>query len=57
MIQYFKFHPLNLDDIASKIQRPKIDQYSDHNFIVLHFPVFDKTNMDIITIMYQGRIS
>jgi len=40
----FQFHPLNLDDIISKVQRPKIDSYSDHTFIVLHFPVFDKAN-------------
>ena len=40
--QHFKFHPLNLDDIISRIQRPKIDEYDDHLFIVLHFPVFDK---------------
>lgn len=42
--QHFKFHPLNLDDIISRIQRPKIDKYDDHLFIVLHFPVFDKEN-------------
>ncbi len=42
--QHFKFHPLNLDDVLSRIQRPKIDEYDDHLFIVLHFPVFDKEN-------------
>ena len=42
--QHFKFHPLNLDDALSRIQRPKIDEYDDHLFIVLHFPVFDKEN-------------
>lgn len=36
------FHPLNLDDCLSRIQRPKIDEYDDHLFLVLHFPVFDK---------------
>jgi len=40
----FSFHPLNLEDILSKIQRPKIDEYRDHMFIVLHFPVFNKTS-------------
>lgn len=40
--QHFKFHPLNLDDVLSRIQRPKVDEYDDHLFIVLHFPVFDK---------------
>jgi magnesium transporter len=42
--QRFNFHPLNLDDVLSRIQRPKIDEYEDHLFIVLHFPVFDKEN-------------
>jgi len=42
--QRFKFHPLNLDDVVSRVQRPKIDEYDDHLFIVLHFPVFDKEN-------------
>jgi len=42
--QHFNFHPLNLDDVLSRIQRPKIDEYEDHLFIVLHFPVFDKEN-------------
>jgi len=42
--QHFNFHPLNLDDVLSRVQRPKIDEYEDHLFIVLHFPVFDKAN-------------
>jgi len=37
---HFPFHPLNLDDVLSVIQRPKIDEYEDHLFIVLHFPCF-----------------
>ena len=43
--QKFNFHPLNLDDVLSRMQRPKIDEYDDHLFIVLHFPVFDKKTM------------
>ena len=42
--KHFNFHHLNLDDILSRIQRPKIDEYEDHLFIVLHFPVFDKAH-------------
>jgi len=42
--QSFHFHPLDLDDVLSRIQRPKIDEYEDYLFIVLHFPVFDKQN-------------
>lgn len=37
-----QFHPLNLDDVLSRIQRPKIDEYEDHLFLVFHFPVFHK---------------
>jgi len=40
----FNFHVLNLDDVLSRVQRPKIDEYPDHLFIVLHFPVYNKEN-------------
>ena len=41
---HFNFNQLNLDDILSRVQRPKIDEYPDHLFIVLHFPVYNKEN-------------
>ncbi|MDH4269050.1 MAG: magnesium transporter CorA family protein [Dehalococcoidia bacterium] len=44
LAQHFRFHPLDLDDVLSRIQRPKIDEYEDYLFMVLHFPVFDKEN-------------
>jgi magnesium transporter len=44
LAERFHFHPLDLDDVLSRIQRPKIDVYKDYLFIVLHFPVFDKEN-------------
>ncbi|MCK4221661.1 MAG: magnesium transporter CorA family protein, partial [Dehalococcoidia bacterium] len=44
LAKHFDFHPLNLDDVLSRAQRPKIDEYDDHLFIVLQFPVFDKEN-------------
>jgi len=34
----YKFHPLDLEDCLSEIQRPKIDDYEDYLFIVLHMP-------------------
>jgi magnesium transporter len=37
----FDFHALDLEDVTSRNQRPKIDEYDDYLFIVLHFPVFD----------------
>jgi len=37
----YPFHPLDLDDCLSRIQRPKIDEYEDYLFLVLHFPIFN----------------
>ena len=44
LTSHFNFNILNLDDILSRVQRPKIDEYPDHLFIVLHFPVYNKAN-------------
>jgi len=40
--QNYPFHHLDLDDCLSRKQRPKIDEYKDYLFLVLHFPVFNK---------------
>lgn len=45
----FGFHPLAIEDIASRNQRPKLDAYDDYLFIVLHFPVFDKPSGRLLT--------
>ncbi|HET7590566.1 MAG TPA: magnesium/cobalt transporter CorA [Solirubrobacterales bacterium] len=42
LAEHFEFHALDLEDVMSRNQRPKIDEYPDYLFIVLHFPVFDK---------------
>jgi len=42
LAQNYPFHPLDLDDCLSRIQRPKIDEYKDYLFLVLHFPIFSK---------------
>src|SRR3989454_9102672 len=42
LAEHYDFHPLDLEDVMSRNQRPKIDEYPDYLFIVLHFPVFDK---------------
>jgi magnesium transporter len=39
--EHFDFHALDLEDVLSRNQRPKIDTYDEYLFIVLHFPVFD----------------
>jgi len=41
LAQNYSFHPLDLDDCLSRIQRPKIDEYKDYLFLVFHFPVFN----------------
>ena len=45
----FGFHPLAIEDVASRNQRPKLDAYDDYLFIVLHFPVFDKASGRLLT--------
>jgi magnesium transporter len=42
LAEHFEFHALDLEDVMSRNQRPKIDEYEEYLFIVLHFPVFDK---------------
>ena len=39
----FDFHPLDYEDVFSRNQRPKVDEYDDYLFVVLHFPRYDKT--------------
>jgi magnesium transporter len=39
--EHFDFHALDLEDVLSRNQRPKIDEYDEYLFIVLHFPVYD----------------
>jgi magnesium transporter len=38
----FHFHALDLEDVLSRNQRPKVDEYDDYLFCVLHFPRYDK---------------
>ena len=40
----FGFHPLDVEDVMSKRQRPKVDDYADEGYLfgVLHFPVYDR---------------
>ena len=45
----FGFHPLAIEDVASRNQRPKLDAYDDYLFLVLHFPVFDKSQDRLLT--------
>ena len=38
----FDFHPLDYEDLRSRNQRPKVDDYDDYLFVVLQFPRYDK---------------
>jgi magnesium transporter len=42
LAERFGWHALDVEDVLSKRQRPKIDEYADYRFVVLHFPVYDK---------------
>jgi magnesium transporter len=45
LAERFNWHPLDVEDIVSKRQRPKVDDYEDEGYLftVLHFPVFDQS--------------
>lgn len=34
----YKFHPLDLEDVRTEVQTPKLDVYKNYLFLVLHFP-------------------
>jgi magnesium transporter len=42
LAERFGWHPLDVEDVLSKRQRPKVDEYDEYRFIVLQFPVYDK---------------
>lgn len=42
LAERFQFHPLDLEDVTSINQRPKLDVYDDYLFLVVQFPRFDK---------------
>src|SRR3954453_5847936 len=41
----FGWHPLDVEDVMSKRQRPKVDDYADEGYLFggLHFPVYDRS--------------
>jgi magnesium transporter len=45
LAERFGWHPLDVEDIVSRRQRPKVDDYEDEGYLfaVLHFPVFDQS--------------
>jgi magnesium transporter len=49
----YQFHELDLEDVQSRRQRPKVDDYPDYLFVVLHFPWFDKATQRL----YAGELN
>ncbi|MCL2149349.1 MAG: magnesium/cobalt transporter CorA [Dehalococcoidia bacterium] len=49
----YPFHPLDLDDVFSRIQRPKMDEYKDYLFFVFNFPRYNKKEQ----ILSQSQVS
>ena len=45
LAERFGWHALDVEDVISKRQRPKVDDYVDDGYLfaVLHFPVYDKS--------------
>jgi len=44
LAEHYNFHPLEVEDVLSRLQRPKLDddEEQEYVFLVLHFPVFDE---------------
>jgi magnesium transporter len=49
LIKNYNFHPLDIEDCRSKVQRPKVDIYDDYYFLILHFPSYDNLNRFLTT--------
>ncbi len=45
---HFHFHPLDIEDCLSIIERPKLDEYDDYFFLVLHIPYFIKQTRRLV---------
>jgi magnesium transporter len=43
LAERFGWHALDLEDVLSRRQRPKIDEYPEYLFVVLHLPAYDKS--------------
>ena len=47
LLDDYQFHPLDIEDCRGTTQRPKIDEYDDYYFLILHFPYFDRDNKTV----------
>lgn len=46
----FGFHALALEDVFSRNQPPKLDRYEDYLFLVMQFPVYEKTRQRLVSV-------
>jgi magnesium transporter len=46
----FGFHQLDLEDVFSRNQRPKLDTYEDYLFLVMQFPVYDRARKRLVAV-------
>jgi len=44
----FNFHQLDIEDIKSESQNPKLDTYKDYLFLVVHFPQWKAENKRVL---------
>jgi magnesium transporter len=54
----FGFHSLDLEDVFSRNQRPKLDRYEDYLFLVMQFPVYEKTRQRLVSVeldLFEGK--
>jgi len=49
LLDKFHFHPLDIEDCISVIERPKLDEYDDYFFLVLHIPLFVKQTKRLVS--------
>lgn len=45
--QNYKFHPLELEDCINPSPRAKLDDFDNHIFMILNFPIFDRKTRKI----------
>lgn len=43
----YDFHPLDLEDCLTKVQRPQISEYADYLFFILTFPLYNRQSKEI----------
>lgn len=42
LVKKYGIHPLAVQELLVSTYRPKLEDYDDHLYLVLHFPIFDK---------------